>query len=178
MTANGRLVGVLIAIAVVVLGYLVLLHPIVVDLLPGGSFDPALQQAELENRQARLAQLEQLERQYADIPQSDLQRLARFLPPEADVPSIIAALEELTGLSGMQLLAVDTNPRKDALSGAPTVGVTDVALSVAGGDYPRLISLLRGIESNLRLFDVTALAFQMSSGVFAVNLRTYHLIDR
>lgn len=166
------------SLTVLVVGYLVLLHPIVLQLVPGGALDPKPHQDELAARQDRLAQLEALERQYADIPQTDLQRINRFLPGDTDVPSIVTALEEIAGLAGMQLVAVDTNPRKDAVPGLPTVGALDVAVSVAGGDYPRLLAFLRGLESNLRLFDVTAMAFQASSGVFAINLRAYHLIDR
>lgn len=165
-------------LTVLVVGYLVLLHPLVLQLLPGGGLDPQPHQEELAARQDRLAQLEALERQYADIPQSDLQRINRFLPGDTDVPSIVTALEEIAGLAGMQLIAVDTNPRKDAVQGLPNVGALDVAVSVAGGDYPRLLTFLRGIESNLRLFDVTAMAFQASSGVFAINLRAYHLLER
>lgn len=172
---RGAIAGVLAA-TILVVGYLLLIHPIVLNLLPGGEYDVGIKQQELTARQDRLAELEGLKTSYDNIPKSDLDRLEQFLPPESDVPNIMVALEELAEGSGMQLLAVDSNPRKDPVM--PNVGAVDVALSVAGGDYPRLRAFLRGLESNLRMFDVTALTFQTSSGTFALNIRAYYVVDR
>lgn len=172
---SGVLAGVLAA-TLLVAGYLVLIHPVVLNLLPGGDFDVGIKQQELVARQERLAELEELKTSYDNIPKSDLDRLTQFLPNESDVPSMMVALEELAEGAGMQLIAVDSNPRKDPVM--PNIGAVDVALSVAGGDYPRLRAFLRNLESNLRMFDVTALTFQTTSGTFALNIRAYYVVDR
>ncbi len=170
-------VSVVLALALLASGYFGLVHPVLSAFRDAGRYDVAAKRALLTEREARLAELEALQRQYATVARTDSDRLERFLPTDADVPAVITALEELSRLAGLQLLAVDTNPRKDSVPGLPSVGATDVAVSLAGGDYPKFKALLRNLEGSLRLFDVTAIAFQQS-GTYSLNLRTYHLLAR
>ena len=170
-------VSVVLALAILASGYFGLVHPVLSAFRDGGKYDVDAVRATLAEREAKLTELEALQRQFATLARTDAERLERFLPPDADVPAVITALEELTRLAGLQMLAVDTNPRKDSVPGLPSVGATDVAVSLAGGDYAKFKALLRNLEGSLRLFDVTAVAFQQS-GSYSLNLRTYHLLAR
>lgn len=170
-------VSIVLALAILASGYFGLVHPVLSAFRDGGRYDVDAKRALLVDREAKLTELEALQRQYASIARTDADRLERFLPADADVPAVITALEELSGLAGLQMLAVDTNPRKDSVPGLPSVGATDVAISLAGGDYTKLKAFLRNVEGSLRLFDVTAVAFQQS-GAYSLNLRTYHLLAR
>ncbi|TAK05573.1 hypothetical protein EPO33_00270 [Patescibacteria group bacterium] len=170
-------VSVVLALAILASGYFGLVHPVFAAFRDGGKYDVDAKRAALGEREAKLTELEALQRQFAALSRTDTERLERFLPSEADVPAVITALEELSRLAGLQMLAVDTNPRKDSIAGLPSVGGTDVAVSLAGGDYPKLKAFVRNLEGSLRLFDVTAVAFQQS-GAYSLNLRTYHLLAR
>lgn len=174
---NWKAVSVVAALAILASGYFGLIHPVLTAMSAGGRYDVAAARARLAEREARLAELETLQRQYTAIGRQDLERLGRFLPAESDVPGLVTALDELSRLAGLQLLAIDTQPRKDAVVGLPSVGATDVAVSLAGGDYPKLKALLRNLETSLRLLDVTAIAFQSATS-YTLNLRTYHLLKR
>lgn len=174
---NWQGVSVVLAIAILASGYFGLIHPLLGEFGNGGRFDVAARKGVLAEREARLAELEAIQRQYTTISRQDVERLSRFLPQEADVPAMVTAVDELARLAGLQLLALDTNPRKDAVAGLPSVGATDVAISLTGGEYPKLKAFVRNIEDSLRLFDVTAVSFQ-STGSYTLNLRTYHLMKR
>ena len=73
----------------------------------------------------------------------------------------------------MQLTAIDISPRRDPLAGIPGVFPVDMGVTVAGGDYSRLKAFLRAIENNLRLMDVTGLAFSPRAASYAISIRTY-----
>lgn len=170
-------VSLVLALAILASGYFGLVHPVLASFRDGGVHDVDARRAVLAEKEARLNELEALQRQFASLSRTDADRLERFLPADADVPALITALEELSRLAGLQLLAVDTNPRKDSIPGLPSVGGTDVAVSLAGGDYTKLKALLRNLEGSLRLFDVIAVAFQQS-GSYSLNLRAYHVMAR
>ncbi len=168
-------VSVVAALAVLASGYFGFINPVLAQFRDGGRYDVAAKRTDLAGREEKLAELEALQKQFTAISREEGDRLSRFLPADADVPGVIVALDELARLSGLQLLAVDTNPQKDSVAGMSGVGALDVAVSLAGGDYPKLKAFIRNVEGSLRLFDVTAISFQ-AAGVYNLNLRTYHLL--
>lgn len=117
-----------------------------------------------------------------NIPQADLDRLARFLPDHIDNVRLAMDIDAAASRYGMRLGNVSISKvqtASDTVIGAPGKRYDSVNVSfTVAASYDTFRKFLTDLESSLRLVDVIGLSFDSSRGDFyeyAVTLRTYWL---
>ncbi|MBI4457536.1 hypothetical protein HY633_01070 [Candidatus Uhrbacteria bacterium] len=102
------------------------------------------------------------------------ERVSAALPPEKDIPGIIASLAALAELHGMVLVNFDAVvDDKTALpTGEKVVAVT---MNLTGADYPGFKAFLADIERSLRIFDVQSLVFSPKTASYSMTMSAYYL---
>lgn len=150
-----------------------------------GQYDAALEKA------SQLQQLKQsLLQKYNSFTPGDLDRLQKLLPDHVDNVALILDLDNLAGRYQMPIANVDVSTPASA-------GATAGAIGPAGGQkydsvtikfsttgkYNDFLSLLKDLESALRVVDMVSLSLSPGAGTGSVNdyynyevtLRTYWL---
>ncbi len=103
----------------------------------------------LTQRTAMRDNVKELVRQY-QTRKTDIDKLALLLPPKKQIDQIITSIQTAAQQTGMQLRGMSVGGASDASLNYKT---TFIKLEL-GGSYPTLISFLKEMEKNLRLFDV------------------------
>lgn len=157
----------------------------------------------LENASRLIKVRDSVLKDYNQIQQSDRERIDKMLPNTVDNIRLIIDLNSVALRHGFSLRNIratasgnntkqSTTPStpspsaqipnvgSDEMSGSiptPTLDTVEVSFSVAA-PYQQFIDLLRDLEANLRIMDVTQLTVSSGTGgsyEFGVTLRTYWL---
>jgi Tfp pilus assembly protein PilO len=116
---------------------------------------------------------DQLLQTYSSIPQTDLDRLNRFLPAVADTEDLLVTIENLAHSRGIILKNVNfTAEPISAPQPVPEGGDANAVLPphsvnysfTISSSYESFRSFLDSTEKNLRLVDMTDISFSPSSG--------------
>lgn len=126
---------------------------------------------------------------YDSIPPSKLARLAELLPAKSDVGSMLINLEKLTKDRGLRLRRVDFSKNETALTqAAQAQAARSLAIGKEEKDfapitytfnvsatYENFRSLLSALEKNLRVIDVSDIAFSGGGGLleFTIKAKSY-----
>jgi len=159
------------------------------------SFVPAQREKlqTLDQYEVKIGELEdlagQIERNYSQ----SLRDLEYILPAKAQLPELIAQLDQLTRQSGLIIINLDilesTDQSKSAkeasekdkmVTGNKNLQAIDINLTVRGGDYPVFKRFLDKLEKHIRLLDLTSIGFASArgdQGSYSLNLKTYYLRD-
>lgn len=140
-----------------------------------------------ENTQKRLANLQAISEIYNKINPVDLQKFNSVLPDNYIRERLYGELEEIIGSGGWILSSVTISPPESNIqapvvagkeipspSSGKNVGAIELKLSINAVDYAGFKRLLRVLESNLRLFDITEIQFSPSGNSAAITLTTYY----
>lgn len=141
-------------------------------------------------QQKKLANLQSIVELYKKISQADLQKFNGVLPDIYVRERLFGELEEIIGRGGWMITGVkiirpeeDAKPAPLAEAGAAVpgpatpnkkVGSINLELSVGAIDYAGFKNLLRILENNLRLFDVTDVNFSPADNTATIILTTYY----
>lgn len=133
-------------------------------------------QALLVERVAELENVKELDRQ-SKSRQSDLDKIRTFLPATRQTDEIVSSIQEITQVSGLQLVSMTTAETPE--SGEVNYRKVLVSLDLIS-TYPAFVNFLKLLEQNIRLydiFDVTAAESTTSPGKINLILRlsTYYL---
>lgn len=175
-----KLISVLLLIIIVVAGYYLILLPKYEQVGAGSRYNLETVENEFSKRLAHLASLQQLIQNYNKISQTELVKLKTILPREKDIPSLFVQLQDLTASHNLLLTSVSINETPDLIKAAETFGTIkklNISLSLIGTQadtYDQIKRFLSALESNLRLFDVTALYFNPDSPAYTLNISTYY----
>jgi Tfp pilus assembly protein PilO len=143
-----------VAIAVVLLFFLVLLKPKFSEISDVRSQIES-EKAKTQSLQIRLRQLQGSQRNQVQTLAS-LAALNRALPPTPDLPTLIRQLQKAASDSGMDLASIAPSPPSD-LANATGVGVVTVNLQVSGGFF-RLESFMTRLEDLQRVLEVSSMS--------------------
>ena len=144
------------------------------------------QQAEfneaLQKSQDLIALRDKLQEARKALPQSELDRLATFLPDHIDNIRLILDISNIASRYGMQLNRVqlgqpDAGAEKSAAAAAGPFHFIDLTFSVTGS-YQTFIQFIADLESSLRLVDVVKVSFRSSKNSLSehtLTVRTYWL---
>lgn len=132
---------------------------------------------------------ENLLQTYDSIPPSKLARLAELLPVKSNVGSLLINLEKLTKDRGLRLRRVDFAKEETALAQAAqaqagralAIGKEEKNFApitytfAVSATYESFRSLLSALEKNLRIIDVSDIAFTGGSGLleFTIKAKSY-----
>jgi len=139
------------------------------------------QQKLYTDQQKKLANLEIVSDLYKKIPAGDLKKFNGVLPDSYIKERLFGELEEIISKNGFILNAVNISQEEKKLTAAESmaprsasVGTISLQLSVSAIDYAGFKNLLRLLENNLRLFDITQVSFSPSGNTASLTLSTYY----
>ncbi|MFA5886338.1 MAG: hypothetical protein WC863_01005 [Patescibacteria group bacterium] len=133
----------------------------------------------------KLVNLKSVNESYKKISAVDLQKFNSVLPDEYVPERLFGELEEIVSRGGWLIGNISLKPVKIAApalfsSSTPItfsnkkLNAISVSLSISAIDYQGLKNLLKILENNLRLFDVTSVSFSPSSNSVNLVLTTYY----
>ncbi|NUM25534.1 MAG: hypothetical protein HUU49_02800 [Candidatus Buchananbacteria bacterium] len=174
----------IVIIIIIGTSYYFILEPKYQQVGVGGSYNTKTLAEELEKRKDYLKQLEELNRNFTQVNQSQIAKLQKILPGEKDVAGLFVQLEALAEknnflLSGITITeaAEDATKSKEKINPS-TIKKMNISLTLVGvqksNTYGEVKGFLDDLENNLRLFDVNAVYFDSESTDYTVNLFTYY----
>ena len=123
---------------------------------------------------------------YSKISPADLQRFNSVLPDPYAKEKLFGELEETVGTGGWRLDSITINS-EDVSAGAtatatgtlaelndPHLQAVGVDLTISAIDYAGLKSLLKLLENNLRLIDITSISFSPEDMTVNLKVVTYY----
>ncbi len=138
------------------------------------------QQQKLYSEQVKkLNNLKTISSLYEKISPADLKKFNGVLPDQYVKESLFGELEEIVSQNGFILTSVSINKEEptggeDGSIKSAKVGSLNMQLAISTIDYSGFKNLLRLIESNLRLFDITNLSFSPAANTANLTLTTYY----
>ena len=124
--------------------------------------------------------------QYESLVNSE--ELSEILPPEKELPNILAQIEALCRHHGLFLgdislsSGIDEDNKKisrqiDIESGRDIIGEVEVSIFVfaSEGGYEKTKGFLEALETHIRLIDVTSFGFDKNMKSYNVIFKTYYL---
>lgn len=142
--------------------------------------------------QQKLVNLGALANLYQKISPADLQKFNSVLPSNYPPEKLFGELEDIVSRGGWLLNSVSLDVGEEAIksetlpgegeidqtltigSSDENVGRVNIELTIGSIDYPGFKNLLRMLETNLRLFDVTSVDFMPGENQAMVVLTTYY----
>lgn len=191
-----KVITAIIVLLIVVSSYYFVLQPKYNEVSIGGRYNLSSLQEDLSNRQNYLTQLQNLNNNFDKISAQEKIKLEKILPRESDVPGLLVQLESLALDNDLLLEGVtfnevpritQTNSRRsnrgvvveeeeaNPLDNIDKVVVNLNLRSLSGGSYAKVKEFVENLESNLRIFDVSAVFFTPDSPSFSISLVTYYL---
>lgn len=183
---------------VFVLGYFLFIQPKYKQITQELDIISASEEKDYAERQEHLAQLIKLKDAYYSIERDDINKINTFLPDYHGAEDILSQLEFIVLRNGLLLKSLqikkdkeevlsekDTKVRKIAareekksISSTDSgleVGEIEIGMEVVGVDYIALKNLLKTIENNLRLYDISSINYSPEGGALIITLSTYYL---
>lgn len=128
---------------------------------------------ERASKQEYLKKLEELDRNYKSFPADDAARIRAILPPEEDIPGLLATIEAIGRASDMAVTSINfskSDVPEGAMGGLQAVTIT---LSLQHGDYRHLKLFLEELETSLRLFDVRGASLSPAGASYTLTIQAY-----
>lgn len=125
---------------------------------------------------------------YNKIGEERLYKINTILPPFESNEEFFTMFEEmilkrgylLTSLNVSSDASAHVSAKKASVAAAttgkdPQIGTINISMSLIGIDYKGMKTLLKMIENNLRIMDITTLNFQYDSETLSLDISTYYL---
>lgn len=113
--------------------------------------------------------------QFDSLPSASVEKLRRVMPTKQNIPDVLIQLENMASESNLILDGIDFTPVKaQTAEGGVSRAKSLMANLVLKGDYPAFSRWLNLFESNLRLFDIRLVEFNLSSterNLFTLKIR-------
>jgi len=183
----------LILIVFLLLAYLVFLGPKFRATQAAIQANTEEKQLLYEATQKRLANLQAIRDIYQKISPTDMQKFNSVLPDSYVRERLFGELEEIIARGGWLISNIIISPEDEnskpatlvpgqigvgphapAVANNKKIGTVSIQLSLLAIDYPGFKNLLRILENNLRLFDVTSISFSPSDSSATVVITTYY----
>lgn len=182
-------VAVLLAIILVVTGYMFILQPKISEQKNNPDLTLEYQQEILNERQRKVQQLNNLIADYKKLPNSHFAKINELLPSANEAPILFTHLSGLAKANDTILLNVSASELADrdlttlfitegvaAPKDLKIIDVTADFLGKVGNDsYPYFKQLVGAMEKNIRLFDIQHISFSPALASFSFSARTYYL---
>lgn len=117
---------------------------------------------------------------YEKIPIADLDKFSEVLPDDYVKEALFGELEEIITQNGFVVNSISLSDsglsiaNEEEANSKEKVGSLSISLSLSAINYNNLKNLLRLLESNLRLFDVTEVNFDPGGNGVELVLSTYY----
>lgn len=182
-----------LTIALLAAGYFFLLAPKYKQIVEGLKLASEKQEEEYYEGERYLAQLNKLNTAYKNISPEDLKKIENLLPDKAGLEDLLVQAEAIASLNGMTLTSLEIGADENGIAAEkpaaggeakagnkPASNIAQVGLnmSLVGVDYVGLKNVLKTIENNLRIMDVTGLEFSPAENTVSLKILTYYLKEK
>jgi hypothetical protein len=178
---------------VLILGYLFIIRT---EVLAIGDYDELVlkRQNELAKIKDYKKDSSEFEKRYNDIEkqvESDINKLYDILPPEEDLPNLMAQMEALASSHGFTLGSISMSAESSKVLDKRDVPViasqkkvkkelikeVDISLFIFSedGGYARAKELLDAFEHHIRFINITSFSFEKDMKAYSIILKTYYL---
>jgi len=183
-----KLITIVLAILILVLGFLFVIKPKWNEVKETGIFDLNTEKEKKEANKIYLSKLEESLEKFEKINKKDINALSKIIPKKKQIPELFIILEDLVSHSALSLdsitfsegggLSQESNSLSDSLNELPAaqakiikessvsknINMLNISLSISGGhDYDDLKTLLNDIEEEQRIMDISSLSFNPQS---------------
>jgi Tfp pilus assembly protein PilO len=188
-----RWVAIALVVAVLALGYVLLLSVKIQTIRTSGFLEQKKTQTELESRQQFLSELRQSVEKFGEVlPPEKLKAVNEFIPSQSDFPGLLLTIRNIAATANLELdgitlgevgqlaatgptASVDSGTNGD-VAGAPSsaqaatasgvnLQVLNASIIVSGGqNYEDFKNFLDLLESSQRLLDIVNIGFTFSEG--------------
>lgn len=172
------LVGILVFLVVVAIGYLFLFAPAIRQ-IHGANRSAALQ-LERTAKEKYLTELNALAQSYAQIPSADIERIQAMIPSADRLPELLVTFEEIGRNTDVAVTSVGFTgglgeQPASAKAAAGLAGLVPITINLAleHADYQRFKLFLEALERHLRVFDIASMSLNPSGAQYALTLKTY-----
>lgn len=176
-----NIIMVFVVIIVLVISYFIIIKPKYDATMAAIKINIEQQQKIYNDQYKKLTSLKTVAELYKKISPTDLKKFEGVLPDNYVKERLFGELEEVITQSGFILDSVaiekpaETDTTKEGQKPIPTkIGTINLQLSLSAIDYAGFKNLLKLLESNLRLFDVTNVTFSPDGNSAALTLSTYY----
>ncbi len=183
-----NIIAALVVIFILAMAYFAVIRPKYNDTLAAIKTNLEQQQRIYSSQQIKLNNLKAVADLYKKIPAADLKKFNSVLPDNYIKERLFGELEEIVTQNGFILSSVNIisdqedgqaagagNGNQGANSSvSENVGVINLELSVTAINYAGFKNLLRTMETNLRLFDITKVSFSPGGNSASFILSTYY----
>lgn len=135
-----------------------------------------------------LNNLEQLDKQYKSIKASDLEKVTSAIPKYENIEILISDLEAIVKKNGLLLKSINIIDAKKEKTDIFSKDVKEIMManlpqdveyvyinmSIAGVDYVGLKNLLKALESNQQLIDISKIDFNPKDSSASIFALTYY----
>lgn len=183
-----NIIIVFIVIIVLAVSYFVVIKPKYDKAMMSIKLNIEQQQKLYADQQKKLKSLQLIAELYKKIPAADIKKFNGVLPDNYIKERLFGELEEIISQNGFILNSVAIKEDEEKKSGAAgnnvaaeaaagtlaKVGTINLELSISAINYTGFKNLLRLLENNLRLFDITAVSFSPGGNAATITLATYY----
>lgn len=171
---------VVIVIMVLLASYFLILRPKYDSTMTAISLNYEQQQRLYVNQQKKLNNLKIIADLYNKISVADLKKFDGVLPDSYVKERLFGEIDEIITTNGFILnsISIDKSepaaPAEGAVVPSAKTGTLNIQLAISAIDYSGFKNLLKLLETNLRLFDITQLSFSPSGNSANLTLTTYY----
>jgi len=158
----------IIVLAIIILlgGYLIFIRPGLSLLAPGGSLDIKAYENLSVQEKTYLSKVEALVEDYQSLDQTKLEKLGYLIADKLDEPSLLYLVQTINTQEGIM---------PDSLTYTSDRGVTRVKINFSNKDYFAFKNYLKTFENSIRLMDVDNLQMSAIDGNYSLEIATYYL---
>lgn len=171
---------VVIVIMVLLASYFLILRPKYDSTMTAISLNYEQQQRLYVNQQKKLNNLKIITDLYNKISVADLKKFDGVLPDSYVKERLFGEIDEIITTNGFILnsISIDKSepaaPAEGVAAASVKTGTLNIQLAISAIDYSGFKNLLKLLETNLRLFDITQLSFSPSGNSANLTLTTYY----
>ncbi|MFZ4631747.1 MAG: hypothetical protein ACOYL8_00900 [Patescibacteria group bacterium] len=174
-----NIVIVFIVIIVLAASYFIVIQPKYDETMAAIKSNIEQQQKIYTDQQKKLESLKTISDLYSKISPSDLKKFNGVLPDDYVKESLFGELDEIITANGFILNSVSVTKEGENADGTKVAGLgkvsqVNIKLSLGSVSYNGFKNLLKLLETNLRLFDITQLNFTPDSNAVSFSLTTYY----
>lgn len=179
-----NIIIVFIVIVVFLVSYLVVIKPKYDETMAAIKLNIEQQQKLYTDQQKKLNSLKAVADLYKKISSADLKKFNSVLPDTYIKERLFGEFEEIVNQSGFILSSVSLQADEKEKPGDITaentstsstkIGTVNLELAVSAIDYTGFKNLVKLMENNLRLFDITKVTFSPASNAATIVLSTYY----
>jgi len=182
-----NIIMVIVMIIILTFSYFLIIKPKYDATLLAIEITTEQQQKLYVEQQKKLNNLKIISDLYKKITETDLKKFNGVLPDNYVKERLFGEFEEIINKNGYILNSVSLNAEKGAGEAASQIatstpglsgkiGKIELQLGISAVDYQGFKSLLRLLENNLRLFDISNVSFSAGGNATNLTLTTYYYI--